>query len=283
MARRGSEMSWKARFQSASGRLSGVMPATIVLLLLVIGSGGWFYYNAHRLNAFQTAKQRRQLQADYEKLYKKYEKQPLPKIIAVDTTVNIYPQRRSFSATGWYILKNNTDQPISDIHVTGQRDSIDEIHFDRSAQVVLDDKNHWYSIYHLAQPLAPGDKMRMDFRCSYTSHGFKDGGERAEFAYNGTFFDSDYFPYLGYNRNVELDNPVRRREEKLGPLRRVGATRRSLLFAAQPLPSRLRLDQLSHRSQHQQRPDRHRSRLSATPLDARRAQLLRVQHGFHRD
>ena len=60
--------------------------------------------------------------------------------------------------------------------------------------------------------------MRMDFRCSYTSKGFKDGGERAEFAYNGTFFDSDYFPYLGYNRNVEINNPVRRREEKLGHL-----------------------------------------------------------------
>ena len=218
MARRGSETSWKARFHGASQRLPGLIPATVVLLAVAIGSGGWFYYNTHRLNAFQTTKQRRQLQADYEKLYKKYEKQPLPKIVAVDTTVNIYPERRSFSATGWYILENRTTQPISDIHITGQRDSIDEIHFDRPVQIVLDDHLHWYSIYRLAQPLVPGDKMRMDFRCSYTSHGFKDGGERPEFAYNGTFFDSDYFPYLGYNRNVELDNPVRRREEKLGPL-----------------------------------------------------------------
>ncbi|MFY9938557.1 MAG: ABC transporter permease, partial [Silvibacterium sp.] len=216
MARRGSDYSWKARFHTAAERLPAVLPAAIVLFALVLGSGGWFYYNTHRLNQFQTAKQRRQLQADYEKLYKKYEKQPLPKVIAVDTTVNIYPERRSFSATGWYVLQNNTAQPISDIHITGSRDSIDEIHFDRPAQLTLNDKKHWYSIYHLAEPLAPGDKMRMDFRCSYTSRGFKDGGERAEFAYNGTFFDSDYFPYLGYNRNVEINNPVRRREEKLG-------------------------------------------------------------------
>ena len=282
MARRGSEMSWKARFRSASARLPEVLPATVVLLLFVIGSGGWFYYNTHVLNAFQTAKQRRLLQAEYETLYKKYEKQPLPKIVAVDTTVNIYPQRRSFSATGWYILKNNTDQPISDIHITGQRDSIDEIRFDRPTQIVLNDKKHWYSIYHLAQPLAPGEKMRMDFRCSYTSHGFKDGGERAEFAYNGTFFDSDYFPYLGYNRGVEIDNPVRRREEKLGPYEEMASTRRSLLLSAQSLPARLRLDYLSHCGQHQRRPDRHRPRLSATPLDPGRPQLLRVQHGVDR-
>ena len=32
------------------------------------------------------------------------------------------------------------------------------------------------------------------------------------------FFDSDYFPYIGYNENVELADPRRRREEKLGPL-----------------------------------------------------------------
>ena len=215
--RRGSDLSSRSRLHYAGQRLHGLIPATVVLILIAAGSGSWFYYNAHVLNVFRTVKQQRHLQAEYETLYKKYEKQPLPKIIAVDTTVNIYPQRRSFSSTGWYILVNRTTQPISDIHITGQRDSIDEIHFDRPAQQTLNDKTHWYFIYHLAQPLAPGDKLRMDFKCSYTSHGFKDGSERAEFAYNGTFFDSDYFPYLGYNRGVELDNPVRRREEKLGP------------------------------------------------------------------
>ncbi|MBB6142357.1 hypothetical protein HNQ77_000295 [Silvibacterium bohemicum] len=215
--RRGSDSSWKSRLHSAGQRIPGVIPVSVLLILIAAGSGGWFYYNTHVLNVFRTAKQARHLQADYEKLYKKYEKQPLPKVIAVDTTVNIFPERRSFSATGWYILLNRTTQPISDIHITGARDSVDEIHFDRPAQQTLNDKAHWYFIYHLATPLAPGDKLRMDFKCSYSSHGFKDGNERAEFAYNGTFFDQDYFPYLGYNRGIELDNPVRRREEKLGP------------------------------------------------------------------
>jgi ABC-2 type transport system permease protein len=214
--RRGSDLSWKSRMQSGRLRLAGVVPVSLLLLLIAAGSGGWFYYNTHVLNEFRTAKEGRHLQAEYEKLYKKYEKQPLPKIIAVDTTVDIYPQRRSFSATGWYILQNRTAQPVSDIHITGSRESIDEIRFDRPAQQTLNDRRHWYFIYHLATPLAPGDKMRMDFKCSYASHGFKDGGERAELAYNGTFFDQDYFPYLGYDRSVEMDNPVRRREEKLG-------------------------------------------------------------------
>jgi hypothetical protein len=213
--RRGSDLSFKTRLHEAGARLPGFVPVSVLLLLIAAGSGSWFYYNTHVLNVFRTAKERRHLQAEYEKLYKKYEKQPLPKIVAVDTVVNIYPERRSFSATGYYILENRTGQPVSDIHLTGETDADQEVHFDRSAQQTLNDATHRYSIYHLAQPLAPGDKMRMDFTASYTSRGFKDGGERPDFAYNGTFFNSSYFPYIGYNRGVELDNPVRRREEKL--------------------------------------------------------------------
>ncbi len=37
-------------------------------------------------------------------------------------------------------------------------------------------------------------------------------------AYNGTFFDRDYFPAIGYSQQIELDEPVRRREAKLGEL-----------------------------------------------------------------
>lgn len=60
--------------------------------------------------------------------------------------------------------------------------------------------------------------MRMDFRSSRTTKGFKDGGERAALAYNGTYFDRDYFPTIGYSTQIELDEPVRRKEEKLGDL-----------------------------------------------------------------
>ena len=52
----------------------------------------------------------------------------------------------------------------------------------------------------------------------HQTHGFRDGNEPPEFAYNGTFFDSDYLPFIGYNPGIELDDPRRRREEKLAAL-----------------------------------------------------------------
>ena len=217
-ARRGTEQSFSARWRKAGPRLKQLIPAAAAFLLLAGTCGAVFFYNTHVLNQFRTAKENRSRAAEYEKLYKKYERLSQPKITAVDVAVNIFPDRRSFDGTGYYTLVNRTDKPIEEVHITDSRDSVQEVSFDRASKQTLDDKEHFYSIYKLDKPLEPNGTMRMNFRVGYTSRGFKDGGERAELAYNGTFFDRDYFPFIGYNAGNEIDDPVRRREEKLGPL-----------------------------------------------------------------
>jgi ABC-2 type transport system permease protein len=183
-----------------------------------LSAGGWFYYNTHVLNVYRTTFQERDRKAEYERRYKKYEKLPQPKITDVEVAVDIYPERRSFGARGSFVMVNWTDQPISEIHLTEAQESIEEVKFDRPFKNKLTDKEHFYEIYTLDQPLQPGEKLKMDFQAAHGTKGFKDGGERPEFAANGTFFDRDYFPTLGYSRSVEIDDPVRRREEKLGEL-----------------------------------------------------------------
>lgn len=218
LSRRGTDLSVKARLKLAKRRMPKLVPSALVFLLLAAVSGGWFYYNAHVLNEFRTAAETRKRQAEYETLYKKYEKLPQPKVVAVDVKVNLYPEKRSFDGTGYYTVANRSGAPIDEVHVTDAREALEELTFDRPSQIKMQDKRHAYSIYKLQQPLAPGERMQVNFRVSHISHGFKDGNERAEFAYNGTFFDRDYFPFLGYNAGNELDDPVRRREEKLGLL-----------------------------------------------------------------
>ena len=217
-ARRGTEQTFGARAKMASPRIRQMSPAAGAFLLLIAASGGWFYYNTHVLNEFRTADEGRHRAAEYEKRYKKYERLPQPKVTAVDVSVNIYPERRSFTGTGYYTLVNHTGKPVEEIHMTDGRESIDEVKFDRDFRQTLSDKDHFYAIYKLGKPLEPGDTLKMNFRVSHTPRGFKDGNERPEFAYNGTFFDRDYFPFIGYNQGNELDDPVRRREEKLPPL-----------------------------------------------------------------
>ena len=91
-----------------------------------------------------------------------------------------------------------------------------------------------YSIYALDQPLAPGETVELTCDVGHETKGFRDGNELPEFAYNGTFFDSSYFPVIGYDTNVELDDPRRRREEKLPQLKEM-AHRGDPMHAAQNL------------------------------------------------
>ncbi len=217
-ALRGSDDSWKARLRLARHRLPRLAPAGVLFLLIAIGSGAWYYYNAHVLNEYLNAKGRRDIQADYERSFKKYEGLPQPKIIAVDANIDIYPERRAFSGAGHFVLQNKTAAPISQIHIVNSQQSISNVQFDRPFHVVSSSPRALYTIYALDQPIAPGEKMNMNFNVGYATHGFTDGNERPELAYSGTFFDSGYFPVIGYNIDNELTDPRRRRDEHLPPV-----------------------------------------------------------------
>jgi ABC-2 type transport system permease protein len=218
LARRGAETGLRTRLSAARQSLPAYSVLLAIPLLAIVASGAWYYYNTHVLNPFLTDKDTRKLQAEYEKLYKKYERAPIPKIVAVDTAVDIYPENRSFSATGTYTAVNESDKPIQDIYVTNGRRSVKAVAFDRPSTTVLADSEHGFWIYRLATPLNPGESIQIHIQCGYRNPGFRNNNEQAEFAFNGTFFDRDYFPSLGYDQGRELNNPARRREEGLGPL-----------------------------------------------------------------
>jgi hypothetical protein len=173
LARRGAETGLRTRLRAAKQSLPAYAVILTLPLLAAIGSGSWFYYNTHVLNPFLTDRDTRKLQADYEKLYKKYERAPIPKITAVDTAVNIYPESRSFSATGTYTAVNETSKPIQDIYVNNGRKSLRAVTFDRPSTATLADEKHGFWIYHLATPLNPGETLQIHFECGYDNPGFR--------------------------------------------------------------------------------------------------------------
>ena len=215
LARRGSDDGWAARLRVALQRAPRLVPAMALFLLIAIGSGAWYYYNSHVLNEYLTAKDRRDIQANYERQFKKYETLPQPKIIAVDASIDIFPERRSFSGAGHFVLQNKTAQPIQQIHLSDPLQSVSEVHFSRTAHLVAVGPRSIYTIYQFDTPIAPGDKVDLNFKVGHQSRGFKDGNELPELAYSGTFFDTSYFPSIGYDATNELGDPRRRREEHL--------------------------------------------------------------------
>jgi ABC-type transport system involved in multi-copper enzyme maturation permease subunit len=216
--RRGTDLSFGSRSRQALRRAPALAPAAALFLLLAVGAGVWYYYNAHVLNEYMTAEDRRHALADYERQFKKYENLPQPKITAVDTAINIYPERRSFDGTGRFTLQNKSAQPMSEIHLTDRYEAVSGVKFDRPFHLVSRSTRNLYTIYALDQPLGPGETVTLTFSVGHATRGFRDGNEPAQFAYNGTFFDTEYFPGIGYDPNVEIDDPRRRREQHLGDL-----------------------------------------------------------------
>jgi ABC-2 type transport system permease protein len=218
LARRGAEDSFRARTRLALQRAPRLIPAALLFAIMAVGAGSWYFYNAHVLNEYLDSTARRHIQADYERQFKKYENLDQPKVTAVDATINIYPERRSFDGSVRMTLQNKTNQPIAQIHLTDQKQSVTNVQFDRPFHLVSAAPRNMYSIYSLDPPLAPGQTVTLTCNVGHQTRGFRDGNELPELAYNGTFFDSDFVPYVGYNTGIELDDPRRRREEHLPPL-----------------------------------------------------------------
>jgi ABC-2 type transport system permease protein len=216
--RRGEEDSLRSRTRLALSRAPRLLPVAALLALSAIGSGVWYFYNAHVLNEYLTADARRRIQAGYERDFKKYQLLPQPKVTAVDATINIYPERRSFDGTGRLSLQNKSTEPISAIHLTDEQQSVTKVQFDRPFHLVSRTAHDLYSIYALEQPLAPGEVLLITFSVGHITRGFRDGNEPAQFAFNGTFFDSGFFPQVGYDQGFEIDDPRRRREQHLPTL-----------------------------------------------------------------
>jgi ABC-2 type transport system permease protein len=228
LAVRGTDDGFASRLKLFRHRAPRLIPVALLLLLIAIGSGSWYFYNTHVLNQFLSAPQQRDIQAQYERDFKKYQFLPQPKIIAVDASIDIFPEHRSFSGTGHFVLQNKTPSPIAQVHISdahpgifgamNTEPSVTNLKFSRPFHIISLSSNHMYTIYQFETPLAPGEQVDMTFNVGHTTRGFRDGHELPEFAYSGTFFDSGYFPNIGYDSGVEIQDPRRRREEHLGTL-----------------------------------------------------------------
>lgn len=217
-ARRGTDLSWASRLQQASEQLRFPIKLTgAAFIVAFLTVGAYIFYNTKLLNEYEDSKTQRTLQAQYERKYKQYEKLPQPKITAVDVNMDIYPERRAVVGRGSYTLLNKTSAPIAAIHILGDKKALKQLNFDRTASETLFDPDLGYHIYKLAEPLKPNGSVRLDFQVNYENPGFR-SLERPEFAANGTFFDNNFLPHIGYNRNIELDDDDKRRDEGLQPV-----------------------------------------------------------------
>ncbi len=211
--RRNNETALKFRFRVGMQKLNRRLHwALAVLLVLFVATGGYISYNKYILNQYTSTSERKRIQAEYEKKYAQYKNTSQPGITDVKLTVDIFPEERKADIQGYYVLRNKTDQPIDEIYINLSDRYITEenrMELSNPATLVHHGKEYGFRILQLGTPLAPGEEVRLDFDLVAQAAGFTENNPKDELARKGTCIllteDSpDYFPLIGYIRNLEI-------------------------------------------------------------------------------
>ncbi|MCC6069604.1 ABC transporter permease/M1 family aminopeptidase [Massilia sp. GCM10020059] len=211
-----------SRMRLARRNLSGPVLASFALgLVIFAGTGSFLYFNLHIANDFHTAWQDEQQRAEYEQRYKPLAALAQPRVTSVDLKVDIMPEQRSLSVRGAYQLENRSGRPVTDIMVNQDRRAAMQLRFSQPARRVIADRARGLYVYKLATPLAPGARIAMAFDVAYAPKGILGMGLDTPVVGNGTFFNKDALPSIGYLRSAELEDARDRKRHGLPPRERM--------------------------------------------------------------
>jgi hypothetical protein len=197
-----------------------------------VAVGSSIFYSTNVLNEYVPSTDAEERRASYEQRYRQYQTLDLPRIIAVQADVDIFPDRRSIEIRGTYRIRNRSAEPLRDLHVSiPERVRVNRIDLP-AHDVILADDELGYGIYRLRDPLEPGEAIKFGFDLTVGIRGFVNHGTQIAVIDNGTFFTKrDFFPVIGYDAHRQLANPDERRKRGLAPVRLPGiddlAARRS--------------------------------------------------------
>ena len=203
---RGRETTLHARLLMARARFVGpVARAATTAALLIVGLGGFVFYNTNVRNEYRSAAQGGAQEAAYEKRYRRYVDIPQPTIVGATLRVEIYPDESAADLRGSYRLVNRTNATIDSVHVVVNRDiQVRSVALDRGSREVAPDKEVGYRIFALDRPLAPGDSANLNFDVAIQRRGFRNASQPTEVASNGTWIDRRFLPFIGYQPVFEL-------------------------------------------------------------------------------
>ncbi|MFM7377825.1 MAG: M1 family aminopeptidase, partial [Erythrobacter sp.] len=205
----------------------------------MVGIGLVINHNIKVLNRYETAEETEARLADFERKYLKYESLARPVVTDVEFVIDIDPAAKRLKATGHYMLRNDSGQPITELHILQGDDSPIFTRLDvAGAALASFDERHFYRIYRFATPLAPGATTRLDFATAIWRRGFANRGAATDIIDNGTFVNNFTFaPIIGMDRGQLLQDRTARRRQKLPPelrmakLEDTGAQRRNYIGA----------------------------------------------------
>ena len=215
--RRGTEQRLWPRLKRLPHRLMG--PAGVIggaALAVFIGLGVFIYTNTNVWNEYPTQSAHEKEQAAYEKALLRYEATPQPSVADVRLVMDLRPHQPKLTTRGAYVLVNNTDAPLTEVHLRWQ-DDLDMVGLTvEGASVAREWEDFEYRIYRFATPMQPGERRNVTFETVLEQRGFKARGNTTRLVDNGSFVNNmEFAPMIGMDRQGLLTDRTKRRKAGL--------------------------------------------------------------------
>jgi hypothetical protein len=178
-------------------------------------TGVWIWYNTQVLNAYQTAEEREDLRERYERELKaKHEGRLQPRTVQVRYEIDLYPEQRAIELRGTETLLNRESVPLTQLCLNLADGYETEVQLERGT-LSEDLPELRYRVYTIDPPLEPGASLQMQYTVKYASRGIENSVSRREIVQNGTFFNNQICPQIGYLSEWELSDRNERRKRGL--------------------------------------------------------------------
>ncbi len=201
--RRENFFSFKESLKIANFRLSGslrIIGSTLFLCLMILGVS---IYNAENSKDVLTITPG-SLQ-NFESNFSQYKNLLQPRIKSIKMTMDMYPEKKSFTASGYYMLVNQTSAPMDTLLIKTGFDEHTSYAIPRANTLISSDKLMKFFVHKLKTPLQPGDTLSLSFKIENQSNTlFQRNSGVLE---NGTFLKHDILPRLGYFIGDEKKEP----------------------------------------------------------------------------
>ncbi|HVU95552.1 MAG TPA: hypothetical protein VHE34_10020 [Puia sp.] len=230
---RGVILSMGDRIRQLRGRIrAGSVLLAAVLVVLFLGCGGYIYYNVSYLNNYLTDKEEEGRMAEYEKKMSAYAQMPVPTLSRLKMDVDIFPGGHSMQASGHITFVNTTVSRIDSILLDGDRFTdyrvsrggaavgyTSPLLFPRGSYDFLRPAfdTSRCRVYHLTQPLQPGDSIDLELWVSTQYRGFCNDLYGTDILHNGTYLQG-IIPVTGYDPGRQLTESAERKEFGLAPM-----------------------------------------------------------------
>jgi len=190
-----------------------IQKATIALcMFLFIGAGSMVFYNVNIVSNYETSNDNLDFSENYERKFKKYDSIERLYPTSKKTIVDIYPKERIFTVTADYMLKNKSEQPLSEMFIT-ERVSLENVTIE-NARLVVHDTLYGTYLFKYDKPLQPNDSVRYTYKLKKEVKGYDEDNSIVN---NGTYINrfGNFEPILGYTSGLEISNRTEREKRNL--------------------------------------------------------------------